>query len=402
LNKRLTVLSTFLIILLSLSFCPPSESAVADFCWCGFIVAPSVHENSLAAETLSYIFEKHRARFERKEVGIIHQMLKKIQWDEMTYHGYVGQTGPSFKSTVLENLSNTYGFFLSIDQILPFEPDEVTLFEKTYQTYATYIFGSLNLFNMETRNLIYSRPFFVIHQGKKRLGSERMVDLAVSKIASKIADPDDPFSRKMLKDLQGYFGEVGEQHDAVRMITGALTDTYGVLPVCDKCLKTNLKDLSPESMNRLRLFARYFFNVKMAESKQVTPILENQSVIQEKSVAFKIKTSKGDVRFVQHQLARFDKSGQALFQVNIPEPANPVLLSLRYVIQDTTQNENALTRQYNAILDFCVQDSNSDQKRIYTLPNRYEKILTGSRITSDVYYFNSLINAIAGMKPDTF
>ncbi len=387
-----------------LSFASTANAAIADFCWAGFYVPAGAQNGELSTEKTYPVFQRFFETFEKKETGLVHKLLKRLKWDELTYHGYVGVTKESAgeKTQQMENLSNTYGFFLTIDQLMPFEPDEITVFQKTFKTYSSYVFGSLNLFNMETRNLIHSRPFFVTYQGEDRLSSAKMIEYGMEQFCKKLADPSDKFTAKMLKDLQDYFGGEGEQKDAIRMISGSLRDTYGVLPVCDNCVRTTEDDLSDSSKERLRAFARYFFNAKMSQFKQVVPLPENRNEIQDSVHTFTVKTKEGDVRFSQSSYSGYDESGQTLLAVNVPEPKNQVKLALRYVVDKKDMNENAFGKRYNTILDICFIKAETGNKNICALPNVFEKTVTGSRKTSDVYYFNSLVNAISCMDEKIF
>ncbi len=381
-----------------------ANAAIADFCWAGFFVPAGAQDGELSPEKTVPVFEKFFDAFEKKETGLVHRLLNRLKWDEMTYHGYVGVTRESAgeKAQQMENLANTYGFFLTIDQLMPFEPDEVTVFQKTFKTYASYVFGSLNLFNMETRNLIYSRPFFVIYQGEENPSAAKMIEYGLEQFGKKLADPSDKFTAKMLADLQDYFGGEGEQKDAIRMFSGELKDTYGVLPVCENCVRTTEDDLTEVAKERLRTFARYFFNAQMSRFKQVVPLPEKQDKVQDSVHTFTVKTKEGDVRFSQVSYSGYDESGQTLLAVNIPEPKNQVKLALRYVVVKKPINENAFSKQYNTILDICFVRAETGSQDICALPNIFEKTVTGSRKTSDVYYFNSLVNAISGMDEQIF
>jgi hypothetical protein len=381
-----------------------ARAAVADFFWCGFFVNPGAVENLPPGDALYPIFKRFASRFESPERGVIHGLLKRLQWDEMTFHGYVGLTGKADKApaALMENLSNTYGFFLSLDQMISFEPDEITIFQDTFKTYTVYLFGALNLFNLESRNLIYSRPFVVTWQGKAPVAAPRMIAYALDEFSGRLADPANAFTAKMIADLQRYFGGVGEQKDALRMISGEWKDTYAVLPLCGGCVRSSANDLGRASMARLRAFARLYFNVRMAAFRQTLPCPESHGRLGEIVQTFVIKTKAGDVRFTAAPYARYDESGQSLLQINIPAPAHRVKLSLRYVVRQISANENAFKRQYNTLCDVLVEGPESGERLVRSLPNRFEKIVTGSRKVSDVYYFNSLINAVSSGLTDDF
>ena len=106
--------------------------------------------------------------------------------------------------------------------------------------------------------------------------------------------------------------------------------------------------------------------------------------------------------FSQSAYSGYDESGQTLLTVNIPEPANQVKLSLRYVVEKRPIGENAFIKKYNTILDMCFIETQGGKKTICSLPNLFGKAVTGSRKTSDVYYFNSLVNAISGLSEEDF
>jgi hypothetical protein len=108
------------------------------------------------------------------------------------------------------------------------------------------------------------------------------------------------------------------------------------------------------------------------------------------------------VRFTSTAYARYDESGQSLLQINIPAPAHRVKLSLRYLVRQIPINENAFSRQYNTLVDVLLEGRTPGERCVRSLPNRFEKTVTGSRKVSDVYYFNSLINAVSSGLNDAF
>jgi hypothetical protein len=53
------------------------------------------------------------------------------------------------------------------------------------------------------------------------------------------------------------------------------------------------------------------------------------------------------------------------------------------------------------MLDIGIFFPDHDTPAIHSLSNSYEQLLTSTRTPSDIYYFNSLINAITKLEAST-
>lgn len=382
----------------------PAQAAVANFCWCGFFVSQGDGKSNNLSQELGNVYRKHIKRYEDRQSGVIIKTLQRLKWDEMTYYGYVGlpQDDEGEYSQELENLDTTYGLFLAIEQVLPFTPDTSLVHGQTVRTYSTYIFGSLNLFHLKSRNLLSSRPFFITQQGSEPANSAAMLDLALEKFAERLSDPDNNFTKEMLVDWQNFFGPPGEQRDVLRQALGELDETFGVAPLCDACIRVKGDAVNATTEEQLKTFIRYYFNAKMAKHKPVVFLPGFSGKVTESVHSLITTTKEGDVTYTDECLSGYGDSGQTQLCLKIPPPKNLVKLSLRCLVENGPVSESqTYRRDYNTMLDIGIFFSGHKDPIIRSLSNNYQQLLTTTRKSSDLYYFNSLINAMAEFKPET-
>ena len=394
-----------LAVILSLTCQPdPARAAVANFCWCGFFVSQDDGKSNNLSQELGKIYRKHIKRYEDRQSGIIIKTLKRLRWDEMNYYGYVGlpQDNEGEYSQELENLDTTYGLFIAVEQVLPFSSDESIVHGQRVHTYSTYIFGSLNLFHLKSRNLLSSRPFFITHQDSKPSDSAAMLDLALEKFAQRLDNPNNRFTKQMLADWQEFFGPPGEQRDVLRQALGELDDTFGVAPLCDGCIRIKGDNVDTTTDKQLKTFIRYYFNATMANHKPVVFLPGFSSKVSESVHTLVTATKEGDVTYSDECLSGYGDSGQTQLCLKIPPPRNLVKLSLRCLVENgpVTESDTYL-RTYNTMLDIGLFFADVNDPVIRSLSNSYQQLLTSTRKPSNLYYFNSLINAVAGFKTGT-
>ncbi len=398
-------LSAFFIFSLILSLnCRPASAAVANFCWCGFFVSQNDKQSNRLAPELSKIYRKHIKRYEDRKTGVIIKTLQRLKWDELNYYGYVGlpKNSDGEFPQELENLDTTYGIFIAIEQVLPFSPDVTIVQGQKVSTYTTYLFGSLNLFHFKSRNLLSSRPFFITHIDNKPSNSAAMLDLALEKFARRLNNPKNRFTRKMLTDWQEFFGPPGEQRDVLREALGELDNTYGVAPLCDGCIRVKGDKVNLSTEKQLKIFIRYYFNATMANYKPVVFLPGFSGSVTESVHSLVSATKEGDVTYTDTCLKGYDDSGQTQLCLKIPPPRNLVKLSLRSFVENGPLSESdTYLRTYNTMLDIGIFFSNHDTPTVRSLSNSYEQLLTNTRTPSNIYYFNSLINAITKLKATT-
>ncbi len=401
-GKSLTIIIFAVVLLLT---CHTARAAVANFCWCGFFVSQDDDKSSDLSQELGKIYRKHIKRYEDRRSGVIAKVLQRLRWDEMTYYGYVGlpQDAEGEYPQELENLDTTYGLFIAVEQILPFSPDESTVHGQRVQTYSTYIFGSLNLFHLKSRNLLSSRPFFITHQDRKPSDSVAMLDLALEKFAQRLDDPNNRFTKKMLADWQEFFGPPGEQRDVLRQAEGLLDDTFGVAPLCDTCIRVKGDKVDVTTEKQLKTFIQYYFNAAMANHKPVIFLPTYRGKVTESVHTLVTSTKEGDVTYASECLSGYDDSGQTQLCLKIPPPRNLVKLSLRCLVEDgPLQTENdTYRRTYNTMLDIGIFFAERSDPVIRSLSDTHQQLLTSTRKPSNIYYFNSLINAVAELKTGT-
>ena len=404
--RKLLQLKLFAIITLTAIFSltcqpAPARAAVANFCWCGFFVSQVDSKSSDLTQELGKVYHKHIKRYEDQQSGIIIKTLKRLQWDELNYYGYVGlsQDGEGEYSQELENLDTTYGLFIAVEQVLPFSPDESVIHGQPVRTYSTYIFGSLNLFHLKSRNLLSSRPFFITHQDNKPSDSAAMLDLALERFAQRLDDPNNQFTKQMLTDWQDFFGSPGEQRDVVRQALGELDDTFAVAPLCDACIRIKGDNVDTTTNKQLKTFIRYYFNAIMANHKPVVFLPGFSGKVTESVHTLITATKEGDVTYSEECLSGYGDSGQTQLCLKIPPPRNLVKLSLRCLVEDGPLTESETYRRtYNTILDIGIFHSGQKDPAISSLSNSYQQLLTTTRKPSNLYYFNSLINAVSKLK----
>ena len=401
-TKNLLVTVTLAVILLLT--CQSARAAVANFCWCGFFVSRDDGRSSNLAPELGKVYRKHIKRYEDRKSGIIIKTLKRLRWDEMNYYGYIGlpQDNEGEYPQELENLDITYGLFIAVEQVLPFSPDESIVHGQKVRTYNTYIFGSLNLFHLKSRNLLSSRPFFITHQDSKPSNSATMLDLALEKFAQRLDDPNNRFTKKMLADWQEFFGPPGEQRDVLRQALGELDDTFGVAPLCETCIRIKGDKVNTTTEKQLKTFIRYYFNARMANYKPVVFLPAFSGKVTESVHSLVTATKEGDVVYTDECLSGYGDSGQTQLCLKIPPPGNLVKLSLRCLVEDgpLTKSDTFL-RDYNTMLDIGIFFADHNDPVIRSLSNTYQQLLATTRKPSNLYYFNSLINAITGLKAST-
>ena len=399
--------ATAFIILLSVVLllgCGPTRAraAVANFCWCGFFItrADSAGATGLE-EQLARVYRRHLDTYENPKTGVIRKLLSRLEWDEMNYYGYVAL--PEDKNgdypAQLENLETTYGLFLALEQVLNFAPDTTLVNGQPVTTYTTYLFGSLNLFHLQSRRLISSRPFFVTASGRKPRDPATMLDLALTRFARRLEDPQNRFTRAMLKQWQEFFGPRGEQRDVVREAEGLLDNTYGVAPLCSRCIRIKGEQIDTATTEQLKTFIRYYFNATMARYHPVVFLPAFRGAVVESIHTLVTATKQGDVAYSSECLSGYSDSGQTKLCISFPAPRNLVKLSLRCLVEDGKPGPaGTRLRTYNTILDIALFFPGRQEPAIRSLANLYEQLLSQHRKPSPLYYFNSLINAISGLK----
>ena len=380
-----------------------ARAAVANFCWCGFFVAEpdTAAADSRLEPELAAVYRRHLATYEDPQTGVVKKMLSRLEWDEMNYYGYVAlpQDKNGEYPAELENLDTTYGLFLAIEQVLNFAPDITLVNGQPVATHTTYLFGSLNLFHLKSRRLISSRPFFVTASGRRPRRPAAMLDLALTRFARRLDDPKNRFTQAMLKQWQEFFGPKGEQRDVVREAEGLLSNTYGVAPLCSRCIRIKGDRIDQATENQLKRFIRYYFNTTMARYHPVVFLPAFRGQVVESIHTLVTATKQGDVAYSDECLSGYSDSGQTRLCISFPAPRNLVKLSLRCLVEEgPPDSAETRLRTYNTILDIALFFPGRQAPEIRSLANLYKQLLSPHRKPSPLYYFNSLINAVSGLK----
>jgi hypothetical protein len=371
------------------------------------MVIPAEHTSKSGKaleKSLSQVYQHHLKEYEARNRGVIHKLLKSLQWDEMRYLGYVAlpRNEQGEYPEEIENLSTTYGLFLAVEQVLNFAPDISLVQGQPVKSYTSYIFGSLNLFHLQSRRLLSSRPFFITEHDLKPLPTARMLDYALSRFAKRLADHKNPFTRSMLHQWQEFFGPPGEQRDVIREAEGELANTYGVAPLCSGCVRIKGDKLDPTSEKQLKTFIRYYFNDRMAQFRPVVFLPGLQGQVLESIHTLITDTKEGDVSYSDTCLSGYDDSGQTQLCIKFAPPRNLVKLGVRCVVENGPTKKNYThTRTWNTVLDIAIFFPGQKQPVVRSLAYIYQQLLGPHRKPSPVYYFHSLINATTGLNETT-
>ena len=229
-----------------------------------------------------------------------------------------------------------------------------------------------------------------------------MLDLALEKFAQRLDDPNNHFTKRMLADWQDFFGPPGEQRDVLRQALGELDDTFGVAPLCEACIRIKGESVDITTEKQLKTFIRYYFNATMANHKPVVFLPAFKGKITESVHSLVTATKEGDVTYSDECLSGYGDSGQTQLCLKIPPPRNLVKLSLRCLVEDGPLTESdTYLRTYNTMLDIGIFFAELENPVIRSLSNNYQQLLTTTRTPSNIYYFNSLINAVTELKTGT-
>lgn len=373
------------------------QAAVAEFFWAGFNVAdPHVD----AAKIGQILYKSVDGQFRNRSRGAIPALLEGLEWDEFAYYETAAETG-----YVKENMRDVYGVFLSIDRVMSFKPSVVRIAGRGVKKYYTYIFATLNVFAADSRNLVYSHPVFLVDVSGRPNDVAQTLKVTLGKLAGQLKDAQDPYTAKIMKDLQAYYGPPGVSLEAIRRTPNAIqpiddffANTFGVMKLCGECVgvldKSGMTEPDPATMGD---FARFFLNARLAEYRQVTFLPEQSRTVEERTGDVAATAKQGDIRrdFSEVCLPEYDETGKSQVCVKVPPPRNPMWISVRSLVKASKGASAVVTLSFVAAVDIQAEMAGHAkplEKRLaetgYTVP-----AADGEEV-SNVYYINALMKAI--------
>ena len=260
-----------------------ARAAVAEFFWAGFQVSdPRVD----GAKYQKYLYKTLDPLFRSRRTGAVAPLLGSLAWDEFAYFETAADTG-----YVKENMRDVYGVFVSIDRIMRFQPNVVEIAGRKVAKHYTYIFATLNVFAADSRNLIYSHPFFLTDVFDKPMAVEGILGVTLKKFAAQLKEGKNPFVQRIARGLQNYFGPPGVSYEAIRRtrkpihaMDGYFEDTFGVMEMCDECVGVLDKSgMAPPDAVTMGDFARFFLNSRLAEFRQVAFLPEQSQIVEQRT-----------------------------------------------------------------------------------------------------------------------
>ncbi len=398
LNRRLRRLGTAALVAILASSAVPGDAgaAVAEFFWAGFQVSD---RHADGAKYQDFLYRKVDRFFRSSRKGAVKPLLGALKWDEFAYFETAAQTG-----YVKENMRDVYGVFISVDRIMRFKPSVVEVAGKKVKKYYTYIFATFNVFAADSRNLVYSHPFFLTDVFDRRVPAETILDVTLRKFATQLKEGKNPFIRKMARGLQSYFGPPGVSYEAMRRtknpihaVDGYFADTFGVMELCDECVGVLDKSgMAPPDAVKMGEFARFFLNARLAEFRQVAFLPEQSQLVETRTGDAASTAKEGDVKrdFSTLCLAEYDETGKSRICVKVAPPRNPVWIGIRSMVKPEKGAGTLVGLRYLTIVDMEVELAGRQDPVVSDVSINYKVAATRGQEVSDVYYINALVKAI--------
>lgn len=374
-----------------------SRAAVAEFFWAGFNIADAKVD---AAKIGPILRKSVDGQFRSSRTGAVAALLERLEWDEFAYYETAAETG-----YVKENMRDVYGVFLSIDRVMRFRPSVVMVAGRSVRKYYTYIFATLNVFAADSRNLVYSHPVFLVDVSETPNNVSETLKVTLGKFAGQLKDPRNPYTAKIMKDLQTYFGPPGISLEAIRRTPNAIQpiddyfeNTFGVMKLCGECIgvldKSGMTEPDPAVMGD---FARFFLNARLAEYRQVTFLPEQSKTVEERTGDVAATAKQGDIRrdFSEVCLPEYDETGKSQVCVKVLPPRNPVWIGVRSLVKASKGASSLVTLDFVAAVDIQAElagRAKPVEKRL--AESGYKVPAASGEQVSNVYYINALMKAI--------
>ncbi len=379
------------------------QAAVAEFFWAGFYVADASVDK---ASTEKLLYENFDTAFRSERSGAIKALLSQLKWDEFAYY-----ESPANRSHVHENMLDLYGVFLSIDKVLRFEPDVIDVAGTKRTFYHTYVFATLNVFAADTRNLIYSHPFFLTETVEKPPSVAAVIKSTLGQLPKRFQDPGNGFTQQLLAGLQSYYGPPGISKEAVRRaknpifpVDTAAENTFGINTVCEDCVgvadKSSRTVIDQKAMGD---FARFFLSAKLARFKQVAFLPEQKNIVQERVGDAASTAKEGDIdrSFDEVCVPTYDKTGRSTICVRVLPPRNPIWLGIRAMVKPRTSEARMEELRFMTVVDMEAELVGKKEPFAGELSSVYDVSVAPGQKVSDVYYINGIIKAVEQLERNT-
>ena len=373
-----------------------ARAAVAEFFWAGFQVSdPRVD----GAEYQKFLEKTVDPLFRSRRKGAVAPLLGSLAWDEFAYFETAADTG-----YVKENMRDVYGVFISIDRIMRFQPNVVEIGGRKVTKHYTYVFATLNVFAADSRNLIYSHPFFLADVFDRPVAVEGILGVTLGKFAAQLKEGTNPFIQGIVRGLQNYFGPPGVSYEAMRRtknpihaVDGYFEDTFGVMEMCDECVTVLDKSgMAPADAVMMGDFARFFLNSRLAEFRQVAFLPEQSQIVEQRTGDAASAAKEGDIKrdYSVMCLPEYDETGKSRICVKVLPPRNPIWLSVGSMVKPEKGAGTLVKLSYMAIVDIEAELAGRSDSVVSRLSvNSRIPAVSGQQV-SDVYYINTLVKVI--------
>jgi len=381
----------------------PACGAVGEFFWAGFYVADAA-VNKAAIEKVLY--DNFDTAFRSERTGATKTLLGRLKWDEFGYYESAAN-----RSHVHENLLDLYGVFVSIDKVLKFAPDSLSVAGVKRTFHHTYVFATFNVFAADTRNLVYSHPFFLTQTSEQATAPEAVIKAALAQLPDKLKDAQDGFTIQLMAGLQSYFGAPGTSKEAIRRTKKPLhkadtaaENTFGVNAICADCV--TVADQSKRTVVNAKAmgdFARFFLNARLARYKQVAFLPEQKTIVQERTGDAAATAKEGDVtrNFDEVCVPAYDKTGASTICVRVLPPRNPIWIGIRSMVKPRTNDARLDELRFMTAVDLEAELAGRKEPFKGELTSVYDVPTVQDQKVSDVYYVNGIIKAIEQLERDT-
>ena len=381
-----------------------ANAAVAEFFWAGFNISdPGVNRGSVEG----VLYKETDPLFRSRRQGSIAPLLGALKWDEFSYFETASETG-----YIKENMRDVYGVFLSIDRVMRFSPSIVDIGGKTAKRYYTYIFVTLNVFAADSRNLVFSHPLFLTDVFEQPPDVPDVLRVTLSKFAMQLKNPVNPYTQRISKSLQDYFGSPGVSLEAIRRtknpihaIDGYFLDTFGVMAPCGDCVGVVDKSgMTKPDTAMMGDFARYFLNARLAEYRQVTFLPEQSRSVEERTGDAAATAKEGDIKrdWSEVCLPEYDETGKSRICVKVLPPRNPVWIGVRSLVKAAKGAGQLVKLGFAAVVDIEAEMAGRPQPHEAQLAEMaYQVPAVQGEDVSNVYYINTLMKAINKMNEKT-
>lgn len=393
----------FLTIAMFLFGATTAHCAIAEFFWTGFkVAAPSIPQDE--REELEQLFyNEFDQEFRRPQTGAIDSLLSQLELDEYKYYATSAE-----RDQVNENLFDAFGVFFSVNEVIRYRP--VTRIKKSDTTYPVAIFGSLNLYEADTRTLVYAQPVFFFDESRTPVGNTELIRAVVGDYIQARKDPNNKFTKRIIENIQKFLGPKGQSYTAIRRtqesihpIPNVARFTYGLTPFCEKCLDvTDKTNRTPINQELFKSFVRLYYGNKMSADIRMGFPSELADIVADGTGNIASASKEGDV---QREYAdacdgivgkaigvpQYTETGQSIICVRLPEPDGKISIGIRAMVEQSTQNGMPII---NTSMRGFFKTEIGDQTIRSDISISNPTIYTGKGEVSDFVYSDALTKMV--------